>query len=120
MAANRLLVSFMNRENASSKAENLANFVPTSIFTSLCIHGLGKILFRTKHYASESYVRVMLRGKSLPVAVRSNGTVRWRWGENDRCTCGERETEQHVLLVCEELESVRRDRAEWWRDMGGG
>ena len=62
-------------------------------------------------------VRVMLRGESLP--VRKNSTVRWRWGESSSCTCGEEETEQHVLLECEELASARGDLREWWRERRG-
>ena len=62
-------------------------------------------------------VRVMLRGESLP--VKNNRTVRWRWGEETRCVCGEVEEERHVLLECERLREARGDLGEWWRrEMG--
>ncbi|ELU07638.1 hypothetical protein CAPTEDRAFT_211679 [Capitella teleta] len=44
-------------------------------------------------------VRLMMRGDCLP--VRMNECVRWKYGEDERrCTCGEEETERHVLFEC--------------------
>ena len=62
-------------------------------------------------------VRAMMRGGSLP--VKDNSTVRWKWGGDTECMCGERETEQHVLVECVELREEREDLVEWWRGVMG-
>ena len=75
---------------------------------------------RKEDYADGSdgaRVRAMMRGGSLP--VRSNSTVRWRWGNDTLFPCGERETERHVLIECIELREVREDLMEWWRRVMG-
>ncbi|ELU04116.1 hypothetical protein CAPTEDRAFT_187572 [Capitella teleta] len=44
-------------------------------------------------------LRMLLRGDCLP--VRTNSCVHWRYREEERDrVCGERETEEHVLLDC--------------------
>ena len=58
-------------------------------------------------------VRMMLRGDSLP--VRSNRVVQWRYGEDQDCVCGERETEEHVLFGCQLYEDMRAEWKEMWR-----
>ncbi|ELU04527.1 hypothetical protein CAPTEDRAFT_189792 [Capitella teleta] len=53
-------------------------------------------------------VRLMMRGDCLP--VRMNECVRWKYGEDERrCTCGEEETERHVLFECVLYERLREE-----------
>ncbi|ELU11532.1 hypothetical protein CAPTEDRAFT_215342 [Capitella teleta] len=88
---------------------------------------------RTRRYAQEkgemkleSYadgqegagVRLMMRGDCLP--VRMNECVRWKYGEDERrCTCGEEETERHVLFECVLYERLREEWMRRWREERG-
>ena len=58
-------------------------------------------------------VRAMMRGDSLP--VKTNRTVQWR-GQETGCSCGEEETEEHVLMVCSEFNEQRGKLRDWWRE----
>jgi hypothetical protein len=52
-------------------------------------------------------VRMMCRGDSL--TVRTNHIVRWKYGAEIGCGCGEEESERHVLLECPRYENHRRE-----------
>ncbi|ELT95456.1 hypothetical protein CAPTEDRAFT_202625 [Capitella teleta] len=63
-------------------------------------------------------VRLMMRGDCLP--VRMNECVRWKYGEDERrCTCGEEETERHVLFECVLYERLREEWLRRWREERG-
>ncbi|ELT92324.1 hypothetical protein CAPTEDRAFT_210787 [Capitella teleta] len=63
-------------------------------------------------------VRLMMRGGCLP--VRMNECVRWKYGEDERrCTCGEEETERHVLFECVLYERLREEWLRRWREERG-
>eukprot|EP00914_Ancora_sagittata_P019923 GHVO01039596.1.p1 GENE.GHVO01039596.1~~GHVO01039596.1.p1 ORF type:complete len:152 (-),score=27.19 GHVO01039596.1:289-744(-) len=84
---------------------------------------------RTRQYAEEkkelrmekyadggdgAKVRMMVRGDSL--VVRACPNVAWRYEEDDRnCTCGELETERHVLLECPLYDLQRMEWLRRWR-----
>lgn len=60
----------------------------------------------------------MMRGDCLP--VRMNECVRWKYGEDERrCTCGEEETERHVLFECVLYERLREEWLRRWREERG-
>ncbi|ELU08790.1 hypothetical protein CAPTEDRAFT_193247, partial [Capitella teleta] len=63
-------------------------------------------------------MRLMMRGDCLP--VRMNECVRWKYGEDERrCTCGEEETERHVLFECVLYERLREEWLRRWREERG-
>ena len=52
-------------------------------------------------------VRAMMRGDSL--LVKTNRTVQWKGQETSGCSCREEETEEHILLECQEFNVQRGD-----------
>jgi hypothetical protein len=62
-------------------------------------------------------IRMMCRGDSLP--TRTNSIVRWKYGEERSCECGEEETEAHVLFECVLYREVRGDVVEEWQRRRG-